>query len=70
MFNFKYVRMLRIFFIVTIFVFTSPLYADWATDTASAGSKPYAICVNPNTNKIYVANYYSDDVTVIDGATN
>ena len=28
------------------------------------------MAVNPVTNKIYVANYGSDNVTVIDGATN
>ena len=28
------------------------------------------MAVNPVTNKIYVANYGSADVTVIDGATN
>ena len=29
-----------------------------------------AVAVNPVTNKIYVANGSSDNVTVIDGATN
>ena len=29
-----------------------------------------AVAVNPVTNKIYVANYGSNNVTVIDGATN
>ena len=28
------------------------------------------MAVNPVTNKIYVANWGSNDVTVIDGATN
>ena len=28
------------------------------------------MAVNPVTNKIYVANHGSDNVTVIDGATN
>ena len=31
---------------------------------------PSAVAVNPVTNKIYVANYGSNNVTVIDGATN
>ena len=35
-----------------------------------AGTIPDAVAVNPVTNKIYVANYSSDNVTVIDGATN
>jgi YVTN family beta-propeller protein len=56
--------------IVIVFLVSAPLYADWVTDTVSAGVGPWAICVNPNTNKIYVANDNSGNVTVIDGATN
>ena len=40
------------------------------TATVSVGKFPYAIAVNPVTNKIYVANESSNSVTVIDGATN
>ena len=40
------------------------------TATVAAGTHPYAVAVNPVTNKIYVANYGSANVTVIDGATN
>jgi YVTN family beta-propeller protein len=40
------------------------------TTTVAAGTEPIAVAVNPVTNKIYVANYRSDNVTVIDGATN
>src|SRR5271157_2278233 len=32
-------------------------------------SDPCAVAVNLVTNRIYVPNYYSDNVTVIDGAT-
>ncbi len=35
-----------------------------------AGEAPSAVAVNPVTNKIYVANFNSANVTVIDGATN
>lgn len=35
-----------------------------------AGSTPRAIAVNAATNRIYVANEFSNDVTVIDGTTN
>ncbi|HEX9116280.1 MAG TPA: hypothetical protein VGA61_09450 [Anaerolineae bacterium] len=35
-----------------------------------AGMDPAAVAVNPVTNKIYVANAISNDITVIDGATN
>ena len=44
--------------------------ADWVTATVAAGTNPYAVAVNPVTNKVYVANIYSNNVTVIDGATN
>lgn len=38
--------------------------------TVAAGADPRAVAVNPATNRIYVANETSGDVTVIDGATN
>ncbi len=41
-----------------------------ATSTVAAGTSPAAVAVNPVTNKIYVANVNSANVTVIDGATN
>jgi YVTN family beta-propeller protein len=34
------------------------------------GGIPMAVAVNPVTNRIYTANFASNDVTVIDGATN
>ena len=34
------------------------------------GSQPFAVAVNPITNKIYVANRGQGTVTIIDGATN
>src|SRR6266851_7931944 len=38
--------------------------------TVGAGNDPTTVAVNPVTNKIYVANFNSANVTVIDGATN
>jgi len=38
--------------------------------TVPVGSSPQAVAVNIVTNKVYVANYVSGDVTIIDGATN
>ncbi|HZP23895.1 MAG TPA: YncE family protein [Terriglobales bacterium] len=38
--------------------------------TVSAGTYPVAVAVNAVTNKVYVANQNSSNVTVIDGATN
>ena len=45
------------------------------TTTVAVGNDPDAVAVNPNTNKIYVANCgcygtTAANVTVIDGATN
>jgi YVTN family beta-propeller protein len=37
--------------------------------TVGSGTNPYAVAVNPATNKAYVANRGSGNVTVIDGAT-
>src|ERR1017187_675754 len=40
------------------------------TGTVPVGSHPLALAVNPQTNKIYVTNYGSNSVTVIDGNDN
>jgi len=39
--------------------------ADWVTATVAADSVPFAVAVNPVTNRIYVPNYGSGNVTVI-----
>ncbi len=44
--------------------------AQSATASISADVHPYAVAVNALTNQIYVANIGSNDVTVINGATN
>src|ERR1700712_1180829 len=44
--------------------------AQSVTSSLITGSTPYAVAVNPVTNKVYVANENSGTVTVIDGATN
>jgi YVTN family beta-propeller protein len=41
-----------------------------ANAAVKSGDEPVDISVNPNTNKIYVANYRSGTVSVIDGKTN
>ena len=40
------------------------------TITLDPGAGPCALCYNPTNNKVYCANSGSDNVTVIDGATN
>jgi YVTN family beta-propeller protein len=41
-----------------------------STSTISAGTTPFGVAVNPITNRIYVSNIGTNDVTVIDGASN
>lgn len=47
-----------------------PARSQTVTATVPAGTNPFAVAVNPVTNKIYVANFTSFNVTVIDGTTN
>src|SRR5207244_4138226 len=59
-------------FLLTVFLFILPAISaqgQTVTATLTAGTSPFAVAVNPVTNKIYVANF-SGDVTVIDGASN
>jgi DNA-binding beta-propeller fold protein YncE len=44
--------------------------AQTVTASPSVGTAPEAVALNPVTNKIYVANTSSANVTVIEGATN
>lgn len=46
-----------------------PARAQSIGPTIPAGTDPRAVAVNPVTNKVYVANEFSNDVTVLDGAT-
>ena len=39
------------------------------TTTVPAGTLPSTVAVDENTNRIYVLNPFSSNVTVIDGAT-
>src|ERR1022692_2798010 len=52
-----------------------PTYAQVVTATigvcvTQTQCRPVSVAVNPVTNQIYVANQNSNNVTVIDGATN
>ncbi|HTC92904.1 MAG TPA: Ig-like domain repeat protein [Terriglobales bacterium] len=40
------------------------------TTTVTVGTAPTAVAVNPVTNKVYISNATSNNVSVIDGATN
>jgi YVTN family beta-propeller protein len=47
-----------------------PAAAQSVIATLPAGTDPRAVAVDPATNTIYVANEFSNDVTVIDGASH
>jgi YVTN family beta-propeller protein len=46
------------------------IWAQAVAATVNAGSSPEAVAVNTVTHKIYVANFLSSNVTIIDAATN
>ena len=50
--------------------FAAPAFPQAAGPTIPAGTAPAAIAINPVTNKLYVANEGSNDVTVIDGSSH
>ena len=53
-------------------VLTNPstLDSDTVVSTITVGKNPNGVGVNSSTNRIYVANYYSSTISVIDGTTN
>jgi YVTN family beta-propeller protein len=55
---------------VGLIAFTPIAGAQTVVGNLAAGSNPYAVAVNPVTNTVYVANYGSGTVTVINGANN
>jgi YVTN family beta-propeller protein len=57
-------------FVLCALLAAGAAHAQSVVATVAAGSTPRDIAVNPVTNRIYVANEFSDNVTVIDGATN
>ena len=55
---------------ILIFAFITLTNAQWLETTIAVGDQPWDLVYNPTHNKVYCANQYSDNVTVIDGATN
>jgi YVTN family beta-propeller protein len=47
-----------------------PIPNDVEIATVNVGSSPQYVGVNPSTNRIYVGNFFSNTVSVIDGNTN
>ncbi len=50
-------------------LFTNSVFG-YTLDSIPVGSDPLGVAINPNTNRIYAANMYSNSVSVIDGSTN
>jgi YVTN family beta-propeller protein len=48
----------------------SAVSGQWLEDSIGVGDGPRGLCHNPQNHKVYCANQLSDDVTVIDAATN
>ena len=59
-------------FLIILISVLLPLFssAQWLETTIPVGNGPRTLVYNSTNNKIYSANYYSDNVTVIDGAAN
>src|SRR5215471_7655976 len=47
-----------------------PAFNDTSMGTIPVGTQPFSIALNPITNRIYVANEHSSNVTVINGINN
>ena len=58
------------FLILTIFLAAGVLCGSCPTYAIPVGTNPQGVAVNEATNKIYVANYNSNSVSIIDGVTN
>ncbi len=56
-------------FAIALAVTSVTVAAQQVIDTIPVGTGPFGTAVNPATNKIYVANLSSNNVTVIDGTT-
>jgi YVTN family beta-propeller protein len=55
--------------LLAILLAASAATAQVVVATVPVGSAPVQVTVNPTTNMVYVANFLSSDVTVINGAT-
>jgi YVTN family beta-propeller protein len=59
------------FFIAALLLgWPASAWSQGVTATISVGTGPEGVAVNTVTNKIYVANLASDNVTIVDGITN
>ena len=65
----KHIRRLLHPWILLLICFIG-VHADWVTDSVATGANPYAVAVNPITNKTYVANNAGGTVTIINNVTD
>ena len=63
-------RIFPLCFLVLALLTAAPAAAQTLLATVDTGTTPVAAAANRATNQIYTANYGSNNVTVIDGATN
>ncbi|MDP9161493.1 MAG: hypothetical protein M3O09_14835 [Acidobacteriota bacterium] len=56
--------------LILLFAWPTAAWSQTVAATISVGTAPEAVAVNRVTNKIYVANYLSANVTIIDGTAN
>src|SRR5262249_10243894 len=56
--------------LVLLFWSSALVVAQTVVATIPVGSQPFGVAVNPTTNRVYVANMSSNNVSVIDAATN
>ena len=59
-------QLIRSIFSGILMLGCTAVFADTVAATVSTGNQPFSIAVNSATNKIYVANTASNNVTVID----
>jgi YVTN family beta-propeller protein len=59
-----------IFLTVLCSLLPAPLYCQWLEETIPVGDNPRPLVYNSTDNKVYCANLYSNNVTVIDGETD
>ena len=62
-------KLIKIYIVLTVLLCICA-QAQWLGTTISVGDGPCALVWNSTNNKIYCANDSSNDVTVIDAATN
>jgi YVTN family beta-propeller protein len=61
---------LALLLLLIVPMIAQPVSAQTVVATVTVGSFPFGVAVNSSTNRIYVTNAMSNNVSVIDGATN